>query len=250
VSRFRPLVICYHAVAEGDPHRLEVNREAMARQLRSIVWRGYRPARAADTVAGRRRVVHVTFDDAFTSVRLALPVLERLQMPATVFVCSGLADEGRLLDVPELAAEVAADPETYRTMTWDELRGLAERGIEIGAHTVTHAHLPRLSDAELDRELTESRQRIEDELRRPCPFLAYPFGDEDARVRAAVRRAGYEAAFALQSPPKPFDVYAIPRVDLYRVDSLPRTILKTSRIHRPLSQLRASLRRTRRLPQA
>jgi peptidoglycan/xylan/chitin deacetylase (PgdA/CDA1 family) len=246
-ARFRPLVLCYHAVADGDPRRLEVNRDAMARQLRSVLWRGYRAVRAGDTVAGRGRLVHVTFDDAFRSVRLALPVLERLKMPATVFACSGLADEGRPLDVPELAAEVAADPEAYRTMSWDGLRELVERGLEIGAHTITHAHLPRLSDAELDRELTESKQRIEDELGRPCPFLAYPFGDEDGRVRAAVRRAGYEAAFALQSPHRPFDVYAIPRVDIYRVDSLPRAVLKTSRIHRPLSRLRLSLRRAKRL---
>lgn len=243
MSRFRPLVLCYHAVAEDEPHRLAVNREAMARQLRSVVWRGYRPARAEDTVAGRGRVVHVTFDDAFRSVRLALPVLERLKMPATIFASTAFADEGRPLDVPELSADVASDPEAYRTMSWDELRDLAERGVEIGSHTVTHAHLPRLSDAELDRELTESKQRLEDELARPCPFLAYPFGDEDARVRAAVRRAGYEAAFALHNPRKPYDVFAIPRVDIYRGDGLPRAVLKTSRIHRPLSRLRASLSR-------
>ena len=85
-------------------------------------------------------------------------------------------------------------------MDWDALRGLAERGIEIGSHTVSHPHLPLLGDVEVQRELRESRKQIEDELRRPCRFLAYPFGDEDARIRAASAAAGYEAAFGAPGP--------------------------------------------------
>ena len=47
------------------------------------------------------------------------------------------------------------------------------------------------------RELTESRERIEAELSRPCRVLAYPYGEHDARCRAAARAAGYEASFGL-----------------------------------------------------
>jgi peptidoglycan/xylan/chitin deacetylase (PgdA/CDA1 family) len=139
--------------------------------------RGYRPVGAADAVAGGAKLLHVTFDDAFNSVADAVPILERLGIPATVFACSGYADDGRPLDVPELARFVEAEPQHLATMDWDALRGLAERGVEIGSHTVTHAHLMRLSDAELDHELRESRGRCEAELARPCRFIAYPFGE-------------------------------------------------------------------------
>ena len=76
-------------------------------------------------------------------------------------------------------------------MSWSELRAIAEDGIEVGSHTITHPRLTQLSPAELERELVESRERIEDELGRPCRFLAYPYGDEAEHVRAAAEAAGY-----------------------------------------------------------
>ena len=33
-------------------------------------------------------------------------------------------------------------PEELATMTWNERRAVAERGIGIGSHTLTHPHLP------------------------------------------------------------------------------------------------------------
>ena len=106
----------------------------------------------------------MTFDDAYRNVEEGLAVLERLRIPATVFACSGYAENGRPLDVPELAEEALAHPQEMATMNWEELHGLADRGVEIGSHTITHPHLTRLSDAELSRELQDSRSRLEDEL--------------------------------------------------------------------------------------
>jgi len=171
---------------------------------------------AAEAVSRTASSFHVTFDDAFRSVARALPLLEGLGVPATVFACSGYADDGRPLEVPELAEDIRSYPDALATMGWDSLRDLAGRGLEIGSHTVSHPHLPRLDDAELRRELEESRARIADELRRPCRFLAYPFGDDDARVRAAAEAAGYEAAFALPGPDDRIDRFAVPRVGVYR----------------------------------
>jgi peptidoglycan/xylan/chitin deacetylase (PgdA/CDA1 family) len=226
--RFRPLVLCYHRVSDQEPHRLAVSRDALETQLAGLIRRGYVPGTAADVLAGRERLVHATFDDAYRSVADALPVLERLGVPATVFACAGFAEDGRPLRVPELHHVVDEVPEEFETMRWDELRELAERGVEIGSHTVTHPHLPALGDDALDRELRDSRERIADEVGLPCRYLAYPYGDEDARVRDAARRAGYEAAFALPGRRAPIDRMGIPRVDLYWRDQGPRARLKLS----------------------
>lgn len=225
---YRPLVLCYHRVSSAPPHRLAVSPEALEAHLRSLLARGYRPGTAADAVDGRARVVHATFDDAYRSVESALPALERTGVHATVFACAGFADEGRALAVPELEQVVADAPEEFATMRWDELRALAERGVEIGSHTVSHPHLPRLSDEELDRELTASREQVSDELGLPCRYLAYPYGDEDGRVRAAAQRAGYDAAFALPGRRSPVDRFGLPRVDLYWRDTGLRARLKLS----------------------
>jgi peptidoglycan/xylan/chitin deacetylase (PgdA/CDA1 family) len=198
------------------------------RQLQRILARGYRPVDAAEAVADRGRSVHVTFDDAFRSIAAALLVLERFQVPATVFACPGFTNGTGTLDIPELAALLPEHSEHLATMGWAELGELVERGFEVGSHTVTHAHLTKLDDRELLRELRDSREQLEDELDVPCRFLAYPYGEEDERVRAATRSSGYEAAFALPGRQASTDRYAVPRVGIWRSDGSARVSLKTS----------------------
>jgi len=240
--RSGPLVLCYHAVSVTWEHDLSVRPADFERQLRSLVRRGFRGVSAGDLLGAAGRRVHVTFDDAYKSVANAVPILERIGLPATVFGCTHYADAGRPLDVPELAGEAAAHPAELATMDWGELRALADRGVEIGSHTVSHPHLPRLSDAEIEQELADSRGRLEDGLGRPCRLLAYPYGEHDERVRAAAARVGYAAAFALASTAISRDPFALSRVDLYRRDSIVATTLKTSFLRRPAMALRRVVR--------
>jgi len=168
--------------------------------------------------------VHVTFDDAFRSIGSVLSGLRDLGVPITIFVCSGYADRGGApLLIPELAGD---DPEELRTMSWDELRALAAEGIEIGAHSIGHAHLIPLDDVALAREVQGPKQRVEDEVGHACRLFAYPYGEHDARVRAAVCAAGYERGYALWW--RGGDPYATPRVDLYRRHTILQTLALTA----------------------
>jgi peptidoglycan/xylan/chitin deacetylase (PgdA/CDA1 family) len=170
---------------------------------------------------GRFRQVRVTFDDAFRSAATVFPELQELGLPVTIFVCTGYAREGAPLTIPELAGD---DPQELATMTWEELRGLTERGVQVQSHGISHEHLTRLGDEELQRELRDSKREIEDELGRPCSELAYPYGEHDERVRAAARAARYERAFALWKRSR--DSYSAPRLDLYRRHSPVRALLR------------------------
>jgi peptidoglycan/xylan/chitin deacetylase (PgdA/CDA1 family) len=164
----------------------------------------------------RVRRVRATFDDAFRSAATTFPALQSLGVPVQTFVCSGYARDGAPLTIPELAGD---DPHELATMTWDELADL-----DVGSHGVTHAHLTRLSDDELRREVEDSKAEIEDQLGRPCVEFAYPYGEHDERVRAAVRRAGYERAYGLHSDGG--DPYALRRIDLYRRHTPVRALLR------------------------
>jgi peptidoglycan/xylan/chitin deacetylase (PgdA/CDA1 family) len=236
-GRFRPLVLCYHAVSDNWPSGLSVGPGELEYQIRTAIRRGYRPVPASDVLAGRGRLLHVTFDDAYRSVATIVPTFERLGVPLTVFACPDYADEGRALAVPELAADVESHPSEVLTMDWAALRALVERGVEVGSHTVTHPHLTQLADEQLHRELRESRDRLEAQLGRPCRFLSYPYGEEDKRVHAAARAAGYEAAFALPGKDRPVNVYALPRVGVYRRDGGLRFRLKTGPLTRRIGSL-------------
>ena len=75
-------------------------------------------------------------------------------------------------------------------------------------------------------------KRFEDELGRPCRFLAYPYGEENQRVQEAARAAGYDAAFALPGPSGPVNPFTLRRVGIYLRDNRLRFRLKTSRLAR------------------
>jgi peptidoglycan/xylan/chitin deacetylase (PgdA/CDA1 family) len=225
------MVLCYHAISDAWPDALAVPPDAFERQIRRLLSRGFSPAEAEDAFR-HRKSLHVTFDDAYRSVLGVIPTLERLRVPATVFVCSQLAETGASFAVPELSHRSADHPEEVLTLDWERLRELASRGVGIGSHTHTHPHLTLRSDEELHRELTQSRERIESELGRPCRYLAYPYGEQDLRVRKAASAAGYTAAFALRGSGEPLAEFGLPRVDLYRKDGGVRLALKTSLLRR------------------
>lgn len=88
------------------------------------------------------------------------------------------------------ATGVGAD----RMMGWDQVGDLLSDGHEIGSHSLSHALLPQLDDAALEREVVESRRLIESRLGTAVAGLAYPNGDHDGRVVQAARRAGYQYA--------------------------------------------------------
>jgi peptidoglycan/xylan/chitin deacetylase (PgdA/CDA1 family) len=240
--RFGSLVLCYHAVSDTWDDPLATSATRLESQVKLLLSRGYRAVSAEGAAANRQRTLHVTFDDAFRNVAGALDALERLRVPVTIFACAGFADTGAHMRVVELRDRAPANDDELLTMSWDTLRDVSRRGVEIGSHTVSHPHLPALGEEELRRELRESRERIEDQVRHPCRVLAYPYGQHDARVRAAACAAGYIAAFALDPPTGAVDPWAVPRVGVYRADALWRFTLKTTRLRQPVMAARAARR--------
>jgi peptidoglycan/xylan/chitin deacetylase (PgdA/CDA1 family) len=76
---------------------------------------------------------------------------------------------------------------------------LDRRGVEIGAHTVTHPILTSLDDASARAEIRGGKEQLEAMIGKPVRLFAYPNGkagkDFDARHAAMVCEAGFEAAF-------------------------------------------------------
>jgi peptidoglycan/xylan/chitin deacetylase (PgdA/CDA1 family) len=209
------IVLCYHAVSREWDDPLAIAPEKLERQVAAALR--WHPGR-----------VHVTFDDGFRGVRGALPVLERLGVPATVFVCTDFV--GGTLDLPPFESIAAQHRHELSTLSWDELREAAERGLDVGSHTRRHLDLRGLSDEALRDELTESREEIENHLGRRCRYLAYPYGQSDTRVQAAAERAGYDAAFGLVGAGKLGGRFGIPRVDPSTRDGALRIGFKSSRL--------------------
>jgi peptidoglycan/xylan/chitin deacetylase (PgdA/CDA1 family) len=175
-----------------------------------------------------RRSVVVTFDDGFASVLRAVPILDELGFPATVFVVTRFTESGEPLSWPGvetwLATEHAGE---MRPLGWAELEELLERGWEVGSHTVSHAHLPDLTEAGLAHELGFSRTSIAQRLGR-CETLAYPYGRANARVAGAAASAGYLAGCTFTPVYRLDERYRRGRVGLTAADSGLRFRVKVS----------------------
>jgi len=83
-------------------------------------------------------------------------------------------------------------------MTWAELRRISSDPLcTIGAHTINHYAVAKLSPDEVRAEVVASRDRIQQELGILPKLFAYPYGDEasaGARDFEIVREPGFEAA--------------------------------------------------------
>lgn len=110
-----------------------------------------------------------------------------------------LEDDARRREIPRLVAELdPASPcegdDRSGPMTWAQVKEMSDAGIEFGSHGVDHPVLARASDEVLERELVQSRARLEAQTGKPVHALAYPVGGPgafDARVVAAAKAAGY-----------------------------------------------------------
>jgi peptidoglycan/xylan/chitin deacetylase (PgdA/CDA1 family) len=127
----------------------------------------------------------------------------REYLAATLRLLITLEDGARRKQVDAIIGGSAIDRDAtaHRPMTWQQIREMSAAGMEFGSHTVTHPVLTKLCDAELERELVESKARIEAELRVPVTSLAYPVGGaeaHDARVRLFALRAGYRTGMCYE----------------------------------------------------
>ena len=232
------LVLCYHAVSEDWPAVLSTTRDELERQLGFLHRRGYRGVPASEALSGsiEGRVAAVTFDDAYRSVlELAKPVLDRFEMRASVYVPTDWPDRGEPMAWDGIDHWLGGPHEhELACLGWDELRGLADAGWEVGSHTRSHPHLPQVADdTRLDDELAGSREVCEERLGRPCESIAYPYGDWDERVAEAAGRAGYTYGLSLGRLHEARPL-AWPRVGVYHVDRGMRFRLKVSPAMRAL----------------
>ncbi|MGH2925994.1 MAG: polysaccharide deacetylase family protein [Solirubrobacterales bacterium] len=226
------LVLCYHAVSEDWGADLSVTPARLESQVESVLGRGYRGVTFHDAVhsAPPGKTLAVTFDDAYRSViELALPVLSRLGVPATVFVPTSFTGTERPMSWPGIDHWIGGPHEDeLMPMSWEELAALADAGWEIGAHTRTHPYLTQLDDPALAEELEASRRDCEAHLDAPCRSFAYPYSDEDERVVEAAGKAGFSAAGTLPATIHPASPLHWPRVGVYAEDDAFRFRLKTS----------------------
>ncbi len=126
----------------------------------------------------------------------------------------------KLLDV-----ELPKNPPPHmEPLDWSEVRYLSQNGVEIGAHTVTHPILSRITDpVELLVEIGDSKKRIEEELQQPVKHFCYPYGRWglfDEKTVKAVEQCQFDTAVTAEWG---FNVQGVHPLKLRRLAMEPKT---------------------------
>lgn len=213
-------ILTYHAIDPGWQAPLSVPPELFARHL---AWlhrsRALVPLEDAVPRPGATRpteAIALTFDDAFTSVYdHAMPVLERLRVPATIFLIAKTLDGGHA-DVDWVDAPPV---HPLRVLDRTQVKELQAAGVRFGSHSYSHDDLTTLGYDACVEDLRRSRDVLEELLGEPVTTLAYPRGRHDETVRRAAADAGFTWSFGLAVPERVAGPQAVSRVGVYPGDS-------------------------------
>jgi len=117
----------------------------------------------------------ITFDDGHVSnYTRAFSLLQKYGFLATFFV-------------------TVKNIDSAHGMTWQQLREMADSGMSIQSHTMSHPFLSDLSPEQIRWELAESKSILEDKLGRPVNYLALPGGRYSSTAKKIAEEIGYQA---------------------------------------------------------
>lgn len=195
-------VLSYHHFAEKSTDRMIVSQESFDAQMRLLKEKGYRVITLDQlfdfmdfTGDVPEKSVVITIDDGWRSTYdIAFPILKKYGITATLFLYTQLITGGA------------------KTLSWDQVREMADQGLDIQAHTISHRNLGQLNSGEsmeaylaaLEHELVEPARIIEQKIGRKIRYLAYPYGETNNLVTALVKKLGYRGAFTVVRDGNPF----------------------------------------------
>lgn len=180
IRQVRIPIIMYHYIRINDPEdekgvSLSVSPTHFAQQLDDLKERGYQTITFQDLLSGNlpSKPIMLTFDDGYEDFyTTAFPELVRHQMTAVVYVITNFQK-------PEY-------------LTPSQILYLVGHGIEIGSHTLDHTSLDKTPAQDTIRQLTGSKQLLEQMTGRSVVSIAYPFGSFDAKIESLATQAGYQ----------------------------------------------------------
>jgi poly-beta-1,6-N-acetyl-D-glucosamine N-deacetylase len=218
LQRTKVTIVVYHA---PTPEAFDAHLATLKRVYNIVALSDYIVARDKGSVAGLpAKSLIITLDDGHSSNYALKAVIQKHNVPVTIFVCSGVAGTRRRFWFlhPATTAivqqlKMQTDTERLRilrgmgfeeTKEFDERQALSDSeleelkaSIDFQSHTVFHPILPQCRTDRAEAEILNSKQDLETRLAADIYALAYPNGSYADRDIELVQRAGYKCALTL-----------------------------------------------------
>lgn len=187
-----------------------------------------------------KKMVHFSFDDGWLTNKALIPVIEKYNVPITIFVPVEPLESGNFWwnyayakhksnekveefktyneekfnsEVNKIKQEIKLDREA---VTFDELKEMSKHPlINIQSHTYNHPILTNVNNKQLDFELSESKKFLSTLLNKNIDTFSYPNGSFGKREEDAVSKyykCGYTTEEEFVQPGG--NIFRIPRTCL------------------------------------
>ena len=193
-------ILMYHQIdtepPKGSPMRgLVVSPGAFSRHMAALNLLGYQGKSMGDLLPylkGEKhgKVFGITFDDGYENNLLcALPVLNRYGFSSTCYIVANQVGKTNSWDSERGVLQVPL-------MNAQQLQTWVDAGQEVGSHTLNHANLETLNDAEQAIEISQSKTQLEALVQQKAGVLhfCYPYGGLNKTAVKSVKTAGYLTA--------------------------------------------------------
>ncbi len=205
-------ILMYHHIGDPSVKPLvlnDVSVPAFDHQMQYLEDNQYHVISTVELVEGLkqkikfpRKTVVIQFDDGYeNNYTNAFPILKKHGFPVMVFVVSDFIG-------------------TPGFLTWSQIKEMEASQFLIGSHTRHHKYLPKLSEFEQYDEIVGSKKILEDNLKHPIEYFAYPTGGFTPYAKEVVAKAGYKAAMTTNrgKDKSNHDLFEIKRIRIKNTD--------------------------------
>ena len=147
-----------------------------------------------------KNVIGISVDDADRSfLTTGWPAFKEKNFPVTLFVNT---------------STIVENNKNY--LNWDEIRKLKSEGVNIGAHSHTHDHMPDLTIEQVKKEIETSNKIFLRELGEIPSLFAYPYGEANQEIIDLLKLYKFKVAFGQHSGVinETSNMYYLPRFSL------------------------------------
>ena len=199
-----------------------VNPNCFEQQIKHLV-KYYKIIPLSEIFSKNKKSIILTFDDGYkNNLEYAYPILKKYKVPATLFIACDFIDKNLFAwwdrlehsrkkinlkflknnspeEIEKNIVELtgfkinAKKPSEYDFMNWKDVKKITDV-FEIGSHTLTHPILTNIPLREAEKEILESKKKIEKKLGKQIVSFAYPNGDHNDSLIGLVAKSGYDYA--------------------------------------------------------
>ena len=175
-------VLMYHSISEEKDNDAVISRELFAEQMQYLYQHRYYTAsldELYDHLTGKKALpeksVVLTFDDGYEDT-YTMPILKQYNFRSVVFVP---------------IAHIGVN------LTVNQLKEMKQAGMDIASHSYSHNDLGKMSDDDQQREIVESKEKLDKLFSQDTKYFCFPNGSYNETTLRMLMQKGFEMSFTI-----------------------------------------------------